>query len=122
MDNHSVEAGDPFAFAGRRRQQGLEPIEPVVRRTYPELLAAMHQEQVKLGRHMTNSELDAFARRFYAEEYRQDMKRLMAMGVQEPEEDEEQRYGTNILGLETLLQSDADGRPLLLESLLLVCR
>jgi hypothetical protein len=49
----------------------------------------MGEEQVKLGRHMTNSELDAFARRFYAEEYRQDLRRIMAMGVEEPDPDEE---------------------------------
>jgi hypothetical protein len=71
-----------------RKEQGLERIDGVVRRTYPELLAAMREEQVKLGRHMTLSELDTFARRFYAEEYRQDLRRIMAMGVEEPDEDE----------------------------------
>ena len=60
-----------------------------MRRTYPKLLAEMDKEQVKLGRHMTNSELDTFARRFYAEEYRQDLRRIMAMGVEEPDADEE---------------------------------
>jgi hypothetical protein len=89
MDNNSVAAGDPFTYAGHKKYQGLERIDGVVRRTYPELLAAMHKEQVKLGRHMTNSELDTFARRFYAEEYRQDLRRIMAMGVEEPNVDEE---------------------------------
>jgi hypothetical protein len=49
----------------------------------------MRQEEVKLGRHMTNSELDTFARRFYAEEYRQDLRRIMTLGVEEPDADEE---------------------------------
>jgi len=49
----------------------------------------MHEEEVKLGRHMTNSELDTFARRFYAEEYRQDLRRIVALGMEEPSEDEE---------------------------------
>jgi hypothetical protein len=88
LDNNNVAAGDPFAHAGRRKQQGLERIDGVVRRTYPQLLAAMREEQVKLGRHMTHSELDTFARRFYADEYRQDLRRIMAMGVEEPVEDE----------------------------------
>jgi hypothetical protein len=48
----------------------------------------MRDEQVKLGRHMTNSELDTFTRRFYAEEYRQNLRRIMAMGVEEPDKDE----------------------------------
>jgi hypothetical protein len=90
MDNNSVAAGDPFAFAGhKKRHQDLERIDGVVRRTYPELLAAMREEEVKLGRHMTNSELDTFARRFYAEEYRQDLRRIMAMGVEELDTEEE---------------------------------
>jgi len=89
MDNNSVAAGDPFAFAGHKKHDDLERIDRVVRRTYPELLAAMHEEEVKLGRHMTNSELDTFARRFYAEEYRQDLRRIMALGVEEPDADEE---------------------------------
>jgi hypothetical protein len=88
LANNNVVAGGPFAHAGRRKQQGLEHIDGVVRRTYPELLAAMRDEQVKLGRHMTNSELDTFTRRFYAEEYRQNLRRIMAMGVEEPDKDE----------------------------------
>ena len=89
MDNGKLAAGDPFAYAGHKKYQGLEHIDGVVRRSHPELLAEMDKEQVKLGRHMTNSELDTFARRFYAEEYRQDLRRIMAMGVEEPEADEE---------------------------------
>ena len=89
MDNNSVAAGDPFAYAGHKKYQDLERVDGVVRRTYPELLEAMREEQVKLGRHRTNSEVDTFARRFYAEEYRQDLRRIMAMGVEEPDADED---------------------------------
>jgi hypothetical protein len=38
---------------------------------------------------MTDLELDEFARRYYADEYRQDLRRIMAMGVQEPGEEED---------------------------------
>jgi hypothetical protein len=89
MDNNRLAAGDPFAHAGHKKSyQDLEGVDAVVRRAYPELLAAMREEEVELGRHMTNSELDTFARRFYAEEYRQDLRRIMARGVEEPEIDE----------------------------------
>ena len=41
MDNNSAAAGDPFAHAGRKkRYKDLEGVDTVVRRTYPELLAA----------------------------------------------------------------------------------
>jgi hypothetical protein len=67
----------------------MEHIDEVVRRTYPDLLTAIREEQVLLGRHMTDSELDEFVRRYYADEYRQDLRRSMAMGVEEPDEEEE---------------------------------
>ena len=69
MDNNSVAAGDPFAYAGHKKYQGLEHIDGVVRRSHPELLAEMDKEQVKLGR--------------------QDLRRIMAMGVEEPDADED---------------------------------
>jgi hypothetical protein len=37
---------------------------------------------------MTDSELDKFAREYHAEDYRQDLRRIMAMGVEEPDQDE----------------------------------
>jgi hypothetical protein len=37
---------------------------------------------------VSDSELDQFAREYYAEEYRRDLRRIMAMGVEEPDEDE----------------------------------
>ena len=88
LDNSSVAAGDPFAYAGDKGHEDLEHIGEVVRRTHTDLLTAIREEQARIGRHMTDSELDGFARRFYADEYRQDLRRIMAMGVGEPGEEE----------------------------------
>ncbi|MDQ3911061.1 MAG: hypothetical protein M3305_04685 [Actinomycetota bacterium] len=88
MDNRNLAAGDPFAYAGQKRQADLEHIGEVVRRTHAELLTAIREEQTRLGRDMTDSELDRFAREYHAEEYRRDLRRIMAMGVEEPDEDE----------------------------------
>ena len=89
MDDYRVAAGDPFAYAGQKRHEDVEHIGEVVRRTYTDLLTAIREEQARIGRHMTDSELDVFARRYYADEYRQDLRRIMAMGVQEPGEEED---------------------------------
>ena len=88
MDNNNLAAGDPFAYAGQKRHEDLEHIGEVVGRTHTDLLTAIREEQARLGRHMTDSELDKFAREYHADEYRQDLRRIMAMGVEEPEEDE----------------------------------
>ncbi len=88
MDNNGLAAGDPFAYAGQKRHDDLEHISEVVRRTHTDLLTAIREEQALIGRHMTNSELDKFAREYYAEEYRRDLRRIMAMGLQEPDEEE----------------------------------
>ena len=87
VDDYRVAAGDPFAYAGQKRHEDFEHIGEVVRRTHTDLLTAIREEQARIGRHMTDSELDEFARRYYAEEYRQDLRRSMAMGVEEPGED-----------------------------------
>ncbi len=86
MDDYRVAAGDPFVAAGQR--SGMERIDEVVRRTYPDLLTAIREEQARIGRHMTDSELDEFARRYYADEYRQDLRRIMAMGEASDEEED----------------------------------
>ena len=86
MDDYRVAAGDPFVAAGRR--SGMERIDEVVRRTYPDLLTAIREEQARIGRHMTDSELDRFAREYYADEYRQDLRRIMAMGEASDEEED----------------------------------
>jgi hypothetical protein len=89
VDDYGVAAGDPFAYAGQKRREDFEHIGEVVRRTHTDLLTAIREEQARLGRYMTDSELDEFARRYYAEEYRQDLRRVLAMGVEEAGEEEE---------------------------------
>ena len=89
MDDYRVAAGDPFAYAGQESRKDFEHIGEVVRRTHTDLLTAIREEQAELGRHMTDSELDDFALRYYADEYRQDLRRAMAMGVEEPDEEED---------------------------------
>ena len=84
MDNNNVAAGDPFAYAGQKRHEDLEHIGEVVRRTHTDLLTAIREEQDRLGRHMADSELDRFAREYYADEYRHDLRRIVAMGTEEP--------------------------------------
>jgi hypothetical protein len=80
-----VAAGDPFMAAGR--SSSLESIQEIVRRTYPELIEAIRDEETRLGRPMTRGEIDAFARGYHAEEYRLDVRRLMSWGVEEPEKE-----------------------------------
>lgn len=88
MENQNVAAGEPFAYAGRKRHDGFEHIGEVVRRTHTDLLTALREEQARVGRHMTDAELDAFARSFYSEEYRQDLRRAMATGAEDTGEEE----------------------------------
>ena len=87
MDDHRVAAGDPFVAAGR--SSSLEGIQEIVRRTYPQLIGAIRGEETRLGRAMTMGEIDAFARGYHAEEYRLEVRRLMAWGVEEPYEEED---------------------------------
>ena len=89
MDNNNLAAGDPFAYAGQKRHDDLEHIGEVVHRTHTDLLTAIREEQARLGRHMTDSELDKFAREYYADEYRRDLRRIMALGVEETVEVED---------------------------------
>ena len=84
MDNNGLAAGDPFAYAGQKRHEDLEHIGEVVRRTHTDLLTAIREEQARIGRHMTDSELDKFAREYYADEYRRVLRRIMAMGTEKP--------------------------------------
>jgi hypothetical protein len=88
VDNSNLAAGDPFVYAAQKRQAELEHIGEVVSRTHADLLSAIREEQARLGRRMTDSELDKFAREYHADEYRQDLRRIMAMGVKEPDQDE----------------------------------
>ena len=88
MDNDNLAAGDPFAYAWQKRHEDLEHIGEVVRRTHTDLLTTIREEQARIGRHMTDFELDRFAREYYAEEYRKDLRRIMVLGAEEPGEDE----------------------------------
>jgi hypothetical protein len=88
LDNSNLAAGDPFVYAAQKRQAELEHIGEVVSRTHADLLRSIREEQARLGREITESELDQFAREYHAEEYRRDLRRIMAMGVEEPDQDE----------------------------------
>jgi len=74
VDNFGVAAGDPFFAAGRRSE--LEHIGKVVRRTYPELMAAVREEEARLGRPMLPSEAEEHARAFFAPQYREDLRAI----------------------------------------------
>jgi len=67
----------------RHSSTALEHVGEVVRRTYTNLLTAIREEQARMGRHMTDSELEEFARLFYAQEYRQDLRGIVASGADE---------------------------------------
>jgi hypothetical protein len=69
-------AGDGFYAAGIRRC------------THEECIEAMHAEEERLGRKMSQREREAFARGFHAPGYRAEIGRLMALGVEGPEDDE----------------------------------
>jgi hypothetical protein len=90
LDNSNLAAGDPFVYAAQKRQAELEHIGEVVSRTHTDLLSAIREEQARLGRRVTESELDKFAREYHAEDYRRDLRRIMAMGVEESDQDEQQ--------------------------------
>jgi hypothetical protein len=87
VDDHRVAAGDPFVAAGR--SSSLESIREIVRRSYPELIEAIRDEETRLGHPMTMGEIGAFARGYHAEEYRLDVRRLMTGVVEEPDEEED---------------------------------
>ena len=87
MNNNGLAAGDPFAYAGQKRHEDLEHIGEVIRRTHTDLLTAIREEQARIGRHMRDSELDKFAREYYADEYRHDLRRIIATGTEEPADD-----------------------------------
>jgi hypothetical protein len=87
VDDHRVAAGDPFMAAGR--SSSVESIQEIVRRSYPELIEAIRDEEARLGRPISMDEIDSFARGYHAEEYRLDLRRLMSWGVEEPDGEED---------------------------------
>jgi hypothetical protein len=85
VENFGVAAGDPFFAAGRRKE--LEHIGKVVRRTYPELMAAVREEEERLGRPMLPSEAEEHARAFFAPKYREDLRAIPAKAWEELHEE-----------------------------------
>jgi hypothetical protein len=67
-------AGDPIYAAGRR--------------TEAELIEALAEEEARLGRPMTPSEREGFARGFFAPEYRTEIRFMAVMGLLGAEEGE----------------------------------
>ncbi len=59
----------------------------ITRRTEAELIEAIAEDERQTGRTMTPSEREGFARRFFAEEYAEDIRALAAAGPLD-EEDE----------------------------------
>jgi hypothetical protein len=74
VDNFGVASGDPFFAAGRSSE--LEHIGKVLRCTYPELIAAVREEEAQLGRPMLPSEVEEHARAFFAPQYREDLRAI----------------------------------------------
>ena len=58
------------------------------KRAEAELIGALAEDEAKQGRPHTPREREAFARGFFGGEYRRDIRRLAALGVEPPEEDE----------------------------------
>jgi hypothetical protein len=84
---------DDASVARMRRRGELEHVSKVVPHTdsgilYAQYMAALRAEEHKMGRELLPSELDRFAREYYAPEYGAEVHRLMALGVEEPNEDE----------------------------------
>ena len=73
-DTRITPAGDPIYAAGKR--------------TEAELIEALAEDEAKQGRPHSPREREAFARGFFGEEYRREISRLAALGVEPPEEDE----------------------------------
>ncbi len=52
------------------------------------LIEAIAEDEATTGRTMTPRERESFARGFFAQEYGDEIRRLMALGVEEPGEDD----------------------------------
>jgi hypothetical protein len=66
-------AGDPFYAASKR--------------TETELIEAIAEDEAVQGRPHAPREREAFARGFFGEAYRCEIRRLAALGIEPPEED-----------------------------------
>jgi hypothetical protein len=84
---------DNSSLARMRRRGELEHVGKVVPRTdsgilYAQYMEVLRTEERKIGRHLLPSELDRFAREYHAPEYGAEISWLMALGVEETDEDE----------------------------------
>ena len=84
---------DDASVARMRRRGELEHVGEVVPRTdsgilYAQYMEALKNEGQEMGRPLLPSELDRFAREYHAPEYGAEVRRLMALGVAEPGEEE----------------------------------
>ena len=84
---------DDASVAKMRRRGELEHVGKIVPRTdsgilYAQYMEALRAAERKVGRRLLPSELDRFAREYHAPEYGAEVRRLMALGVEEPDEEE----------------------------------
>ena len=75
-----------------RRRGELEHVGKVIPRTdsgilYVQYVEALGAEERRIGRQLLPSELDRFAREYHAPEYGAEVRRLTALGVEEPDEE-----------------------------------
>ncbi len=86
-------ATDEFSARGRKHHPEVRAGDPFVaaaRRTHEECIEAMHAEEERLGRKMTDREREGFARGFHAPEYRSTLRHLAAMGVAGPDDEDDE--------------------------------
>jgi hypothetical protein len=84
---------DNDRLAKMRRRGELEHLGKILPRTdsgilYAQYMEALRAEERKIGRHLLPSELDRFAREYHAPEYGAEISWLMALGVEETDENE----------------------------------
>jgi hypothetical protein len=84
---------DNSSLARMRRRGELEHVGKVVPRTdngilYAQYMEALRAEERKVGRQLLPSELDRFAREYHAPEYGAEVRKLMALGFEESDENE----------------------------------
>lgn len=87
MSDRSVDprtlAGDPIAYAAEMRRVRQS------RRSYLEEIEAIHEEEARLGRPMSQREREAFVRGFHSQEYVNDVELALWMNILAREADED---------------------------------
>jgi hypothetical protein len=84
---------DNASLARMRRRGELEHVGKVVPRTdsgilYAQYMEALRAEERRMGRQLLPSELDRFAREYHGPEYGAEVRKLMALGFEESDENE----------------------------------